>query len=191
MAERSTRAVVLAGSLREASYNKGLARLAAAYARDQGAEVELIDLREYTLPFFDEDLERTEGPPANAVRLKQLFACADWIVIASPEYNGSISGVLKNTIDWLSRPAPGEPRLHAFTGKVVTLLAASTGDLGGVRGLLHLRVLLGGLDTLVSPTQMTLPRAQEAFDAEGELRDARARGRLERALLRGLELARK
>ena len=171
--------LVLAGSLREQSYNKRLARLAADAAGAWGAGVDYIDLRDYPLPIFDEDLEAAEGAPATATALKAKFAAADGLVIAAPEYNGSITGVLKNTIDWLSRPAADEPSLVAFRGKVVGLLAASPGALGGLRGLVHVRAILGGLGTLVLPDQLAIPRAFEALDEEGRMRDPKTQERLE------------
>src|SRR5262245_35742367 len=106
--------LAFAGSTRTESYNKKLVRIAAAGARQAGAEVTLIDLRDLPLPLFDEDLESSEGLPPNARRLKDLFLAHHGLLISAPEYNSSISGVLKNAIDWVSRPVPGEAPLGCF-----------------------------------------------------------------------------
>ena len=165
------RILALAGSTRKDSYNKRLVRVAARAAEAAGAEVGAIDLRDFPLPLFDEDLERDEGPPETATRLKSLMVGHDGFLIASPEYNSSISAVLKNAIDWASRPAPGEPPLVAFRGKAATLLSASPGALGGLRGLVHLRSILGNIGVIVLPDQIAVPRAFEAFQEDGTLKD--------------------
>ena len=166
--------VALAGSTRTASFNKQLARIAAEAARSAGAEVTAIDLRDFALPLFDEDLESASGLPENARKLKTLFRESDGFLIASPEYNSSISGVLKNAIDWMSREeTEDEPSLIAFRGKVAGLMSASPGGLGGVRGLVHLRSILGNIGVLVLPDQVTLSAAHDAFDDRGALKDSR------------------
>jgi NAD(P)H-dependent FMN reductase len=163
--------LAFAGSTRGGSFNKMLARLAAEKARAAGGEVTYMDLRDYPLPLYDADLEAREGLPGNAVKLKELFLAHDGLLLASPEYNSSISGVLKNAIDWLSRPAKGEAPLAAFQGKVAALFAASPGALGGLRALVHVRAILGNIGVLVLPTQVAVPKAHEAFDESGALRD--------------------
>lgn len=170
------RILAFAGSTREDSFNKKLVRVAAAGAREAGAEVTEIDLRDYPLPLFDQDLEAGEGMPENARRLKELCVAHQGFLIASPEYNSSVSAVLKNTIDWLSRAeAKDEPPLSAFAGKVVVLMAASPGSLGGLRGLVHLRAILGNIRMLVLPEQQAVSAAHKAFDADGQLVDPRQR----------------
>ena len=119
------RILAFAGSLRRESFNKKLVPIAAKGARDAGAEVTLIGLEDFPLPLFDQDLEARQGMPENGMKLKQLFIDHDGLLIASPEYNSSITAVLKNAIDWVSRPAPGEPSLVAFRSKVATLMSAS------------------------------------------------------------------
>ena len=131
-----------AGSTRRESFNQKLVQSAAKGAREAGAEVTLIDLKDFPLPPFDQDLEAEQGMPDNGAKLKKLFIDHDGLLIASPEYNSSVTAVLKNTIDWVSRPAPGEPPLVAFKGKVATLMSASPGALGGLRGLVHVRSIL-------------------------------------------------
>src|SRR5215471_4093780 len=136
------RILAFAGSLRRESFNKKLVPIAVKGAREAGAEVTLIDLKDFPLPLFDQDLEAEQGMPQNGAKLKRLFIEHDGLLISSPEYNSSITGVLKNAIDWVSRPAPDEPSLVAFRGKVATLMSASPGALGGLRGLVHLRSIL-------------------------------------------------
>jgi len=163
--------LAFAGSTRQDSFNKKLVLIAAEGARAAGGEVSVIDLREMALPLFDEDLERNEGLPANARKLKDLFLAHDGLLIASPEYNSSYSAVLKNTIDWISRPVPDEAPLGCFVGKVAGIMAASPGALGGLRGLFQLRQLLSNIRVLVLPDQTTVAQAHEAFNGDGSLRD--------------------
>ena len=178
--------LAFAGSLRKESYNKKLVKIAAAAARAAGAEVTLLDLKELPLPVFDEDLE-AQGTPENARKLKALMIEQDGFLIAAPEYNSSITGALKNAIDWASRPSPGEApfALPAFRGKVATLMAASPGALGGLRGLVTVRSILGNIGVIVLPDQVAVVRAFEAFADDGSLKDAKLQASVE-ALGRGL-----
>src|SRR5580692_8631770 len=114
------RILAFAASTRRESFNKKLITVAAQGARKAGAEVTLIDLKDFPLPLYDQDLEAEQGMPENGKKLKKLFIDHDGLLIASPEYNSSLPAVLKNAIDWVSRPAPGEPSLAAFKGKVAT-----------------------------------------------------------------------
>lgn len=156
------------------SFNKKLIHIAAESAREAGAEVTLVDLRDYSMPLYDGDLEAKEGLPENARKLKALFREHDALLIASPEYNSSISGVLKNTIDWVSRAETDEePALVAYKGKAAALLSASPGALGGLRGLVTVRSILGNIGVLVLPDQAAVSKAYEAFDDNGALKDAR------------------
>jgi chromate reductase len=168
---RSVKILAFAGSTRRDSYNKKLVRVAAAGAREAGAEVTLLDLADLPLPLFDQDLEAAEGMPANARQLKALMAASDGFLISSPEYNSSITGVLKNAIDWASRREKDEPPKVAFTGKAVALMSASPGALGGLRGLVHVRAILANLGMLVLPQQKAVPRAAKAFADDGRLVD--------------------
>jgi NAD(P)H-dependent FMN reductase len=168
----SPKVLVFAGSTRTASYNKKLARLAADAARAAGAEVTLVDLREFAIPLYDGDLEDAQGLPEGAKRFKNLMRAHDGFIISSPEYNSSISGVLKNAIDWASREeSDDEPPLVAYRGKVALLLSASPGQLGGLRALVHVRAILGNIGTLVLPDQLSISTAHEAFDQDGQLKD--------------------
>ena len=171
--------LAFAGSTRTESFNKKLVRHAAAGARAAGAEVTLVDLRDFPMPLYDGDLEASEGLPENARKFKALMAAHQGLLIAAPEYNSSITGVLKNTIDWASRQSPGEKPLASFTGKVAALLSASPGALGGLRGLVHVRAMLGNIGVLVVPEQIAVPKAHEAFDAAGAFKDAKQQAAVE------------
>lgn len=163
--------LAFAGSTRDGSFNKKLVKVAIGAAEEAGAEVTYLDLRDLALPLFDEDLEAREGLPPGGRRLKDLLLAHQGLMISSPEYNSSISGVLKNAIDWASRPAPNEAPLGCFVDKTAALLSASPGAFGGLRGLVTLRSILGNIKVLVLPEQVTVPKANEAFDASGALKD--------------------
>lgn len=175
----SPKIVALAGSSRRESWNKKLIRVAADAARAAGGDVTLIDLADFPLPLMDEDLEASSGAPENATRLKEIFNASDGLLFSCPEYNSSITPLLKNTIDWLSRKADGETPLAAFKGKVCGLLAASTGQLGGLRGLVTVRSILGNIGVLVLPDQVAVPQADKAFDDDGRLTDPQRQAAVE------------
>lgn len=169
------RLVAFAGSLRRSSFNHRLVEVAAAGARDAGAEVEVFRLSDHPMPLFDEDLEADSGMPAAARAFKARLVGADGYLIATPEYNSAISGALKNAIDWASRTeSADEAPLLAYKGKVAGLLAASPGALGGLRGLPVTRSILSNLQVLVVPEQFALSRAHEAFAEDGSLLDDKA-----------------
>jgi chromate reductase, NAD(P)H dehydrogenase (quinone) len=180
------RILAFAGSARRESYNKRLLPIAARGARQAGAEVTVIDLADFPLPLMNQDLEAAEGLPVQAKQLKQLFLDHQGLLIAAPEYNSSLTPLLKNTLDWVSRSVPGEPPLAAYRDKVAALMSASPGALGGLRGLVHLRSMLGNIGVLVLPDQVAVPRAAEAFAADDSLIDAQQSQRLENL---GLALA--
>lgn len=160
------RILAFGGSLRANSFNQKLAALAADGAGVAGAEVTLVSLREFRMPLFDGDFEDEEGMPESARDFKKLVSNHDGLIIACPEYNGSITGVLKNAIDWTSRKeSDGELSLSAFRGKSAVILSASPGGFGGMRGLVHLRAILNNIGVNVLPTQVVVPRAHELFDA--------------------------
>ncbi len=164
--------LVFAGSLRKGSFNRKLVRIAAQGARDSGAQVSEIDLADIAMPLYDGDIEREQGLPSNAKRFKQLLIEHQGVLISSPEYNTSLSAVLKNAIDWASRPEPGEPAMVAFRGKIAGIMSASPGNYGGVRSLAALRAILAYLGMIVVPNQLTLSRANAAFNADDSLQDA-------------------
>ncbi len=177
---QAPRILAFSGSTREGSYNKRVVRIAAAGARAAGAEVTLVDLRDFPMPLYDADLQAREGFPPKAREFKSLMLANDGLLIASPEYNSSVSGVLKNAIDWASRQEPGEEFLAAYAGKVAAIMSASPGALGGLRGLVHLRAILGNIKVLVLPDQVAVTRANEAFAEDGSLEDAKQQAAVER-----------
>ena len=179
-----TRILAFAGSARRASWNMQLARVAARGAEAAGAEVTFLDLADYPMPLYDGDLEEREGIPEPAKRFKQqLKDHAGWI-LACPEYNSSITPLLKNAIDWASRAEEGEAPLACYRGKVVALLATSPGALGGLRGLVTVRSILSNIGVLVLPDQLAVPRAHEVFK-DGAIADDTWRERVE-GIARGL-----
>ena len=167
--------LAFAGSTRAASLNKLLVSEAAVLASAAGARVTQIDLADYPLPLYDGDLEEEQGLPDNARKLKIQMIEHHGFLIAAPEYNGGITAVLKNAIDWVSRPQPDEPPLIAFRGKSAALISASPGSTGGLRGLVVVRMILGNLGVLLVPEQKTIPRANEAFDDAGRLKEQQDR----------------
>jgi NAD(P)H-dependent FMN reductase len=173
------RILAFAGSARRDSFNKRLVRAAVRGAEAAGVACTCIDLRDYPMPLYDGDLEAESGPPEAAARLRQALLDHEGLLISSPEYNGSISPLLKNCIDWASRSPKATPDLSPYQGKVAALMAASPGPLGGLRGLRIARELLANIGVTVLPGQMTLRRAAEAFDSDGELADAGQRGQAE------------
>ena len=184
--------LAFAGSTRAGSFNRQLLAIAADAARAAGAEVTVVELRELALPLFDQDLEAVSGLPEGARKFKALLRASDGFLIASPEYNSSVTAVLKNAIDWASRAeSDDEPPLAAFRGKTAALFAASPGALGGLRGLVHLRSILGNIGVLVLADQVAIPTAHEAFHDTGKLKDERKAKQVV-ALAKGLvEIARK
>ena len=168
------RILAVGGSLRRDSYNQKLAAIAAQGAREAGAEVTLIALRDFPMPVYDGDLEEASGMPEQAKRLKDLFRKHDGLIISAPEYNSSITAALKNAIDWVSRTeSDDEPPLIAYTGKSAILCAASPGALGGLRGLVHVKAILGNIGVTVLPNQVAVGKAYEAFATDGSLVDAK------------------
>ena len=168
--------LVFAGSTRQLSYNRRLATQVAAIAREAGAEVTHIELADFDVPMYNADLE-AKGTPPDVVRLKELgYEHPAWIICA-PEYNASYPALLKNTLDWISSPIQGDPvwndDFRATRGKVVGMLSASPGALGGLRSQSHLAPLLLNLKFWVAPTNFALGRAGDAFDAQGKLVDER------------------
>ena len=168
----TVRLVAFSGSLRSDSFTRRLARRAAQGARDVGADVEELDLLEFPMPLFNEDDESATGIPAPALAFRQKLIEADGMLVASPEYNGSYSGALKNAIDWASRPRDGEPVLACFKGKVAAVMSGSPGGLGGIRMLPHLRALLCGIGVEVISKQLAVGNLDQKLAADGSLNDA-------------------
>ncbi len=164
--------LIFAGSTRQQSYNRKLAHATAELARASGSQVTHLELADLDIPMYNADLEAT-GTPPDVMRLKQiLYEHPAWI-ICSPEYNGSYPALLKNTIDWASSPVKSDPAwqdgFKSFTGKVVGVLSASPGALGGLRAQSHLVPLLLNTQCWVAPKVFALSRAADAFDAGGGL----------------------
>ncbi len=170
--------LIFAGSSREGSYNKKLATEAAGIARQLGAKVTTIDLRDFSMPFYDADLE-SKGMPRNATRLRDLMIASDAVVIASPEYNGSLPAVLKNALDWASRSEDSGASRSAFKGKKFAIMSASPGRLGGARALGHLRALIEEIGGEVIAKQVAVPAAYEAFNEQGLLATKALKERLQ------------
>ncbi len=173
---QSTKILFFAGSAREGSFNKRLARLGADIAHANGISATFADLGDYPMPLYDGDLEAREGPPENARKLKALMSLHHGVFIVSPEYNASVTPLLKNTLDWISRIKEADgSALQVFKTRVFALGGASPGAFGGVRGNPHLRQILElGLGAIVLPDQILVPRANEAFDDHGHLKDKAA-----------------
>jgi chromate reductase len=184
--------LVFAGSIRTGSFNARLAALAAKELTLAEAEVTLISLADYPMPLYDGNFEAASGPPENAFRLKRLMGLQQGVFIASPEYNASITPLLKNTLDWVSRVREGKERpLAAYKGRVFAVGAASNGTYGGMRSLMALRQVLElGCGALVIPEQVAVREAATAFDDEGNLKDERTAGLLKAMVQRLVELAR-
>jgi NAD(P)H-dependent FMN reductase len=164
---------VIVGSTREGSFNRAVGNLAIKALEAQGAIVTDVDLATFDLPLYSAALE-AGAFPADAQRLKQLFAAQDGLLFVSPEYNGSVSPLLKNAIDWASRPTGEESlvALSAYRGKAAAIMSASISPFGGLRGLMHLRQILATIQMLVIPEQVLVPNAHAAFDEDGALKEA-------------------
>jgi NAD(P)H-dependent FMN reductase len=167
------RLLFFAGSTREGSYNRKLAALAHHIAEANGIEAVLAELKDCPMPLYNGDLEAKEGPPENARAFKALLSEYQGVFIASPEYNSSVPALLKNTLDWVTRVrAKGETGLEVFRTRVFAISGASPGYYGAMRSLLHLRQILEiGIGATVIPQQIAVPRAMDAFDADGSLKD--------------------
>jgi len=163
--------LAFAGSTRTDSYNKKLVKIASTEATEAGADVTVIDLQDFPMPLYDGDLEQKDGLPFNARKLKDLMLAHQGFLISSPEYNSSISAVFKNTIDWTSRQSEGEIPLACFKNKIAGIMSASPGGLGGLRGLVHVKSILGNIGVIVLPDQIAIAKAHEAFNEDGTLKD--------------------
>jgi chromate reductase, NAD(P)H dehydrogenase (quinone) len=182
MSTQADSILIFAGSSRVQSFNRKLAKEAARLVREAGARPTYIQLQDLNIPLYNADLE-ARGTPRDVIRLKEfMHSHAGWI-IASPEYNGSYTALLKNTLDWASSPAKAgaecstdeaenwKSGLKPFAGKVVGLMSASPGALGGLRSLDHLAPLLRNLQCWITPQQFALNKAADAFDAQGQIKE--------------------
>lgn len=170
------RILVFAGSSRTGAFSGKTADVAQKELALQGAAVTRISLADYPLPIMDQDLEKEKGIPDNAYKLARLFDAHDAILIATPEYNGSIPPLVKNVLDWISRIKNDADRpLRPLPGKVMAICSSSPGHFAGIRAALHLRQILAHLQAEVIATQCSIPNAEEAFDEDGEFREERNR----------------
>ncbi len=184
-----SKVLAFSGSTRQESVNKKLVEEAAGMAREMGAKVTVIDLKDYAMPFYDGDIEANQGMPEGAKALRKLMLESDLVLIASPEYNHSVSGVLKNALDWLSRNEEGKPSKDAFKGKRFALMSASPGKGGGARHLAHLKEIIEDVGGTVLSTQVSIPNAFSAFDAHGHLVNAQEKAALQKEIREGLGIA--
>lgn len=168
--------LVFAGSTRTGAYSGKVADVAQKELALQGAEVTRISLADYPLPIMDQDLEAEKGIPENAYKLGRLIAAHDAVLICTPEYNGSIPPLVKNTIDWVSRIHRDNGRpVSIYPGKVAAICSSSDGHFAGIRSAAHLRAVLSHIQMEVIAPQVSVPNADEAFDADGEFREERLR----------------
>lgn len=175
----SPQLVAFSGSTRKGSFNSAILRYAANAANGAGAEVDLVDLRDFELPLFNQDLEAESGLPEAARELKAKFLRADGFILASPEYNSAFSALMKNTIDWCSRAeSDDEAPLAAYAGKSALLLSASPGALGGLRGLYSLRSLLQNIRVTVYPDMLAIGAAHQVIGSDGSLTDSKWDGKI-------------
>ena len=177
-----SRLLALCGSARKDSLNRRALAVAIKGAKHAGAEVTFVEPRDFVMPLYDGDLEASEGLPEAAARLQKLFAEHDGVIIATPEYNGFFTPLLKNTLDWVSRPLPGgtgQPGTIHLRGKPAGLVTASPGALGGIRAMQHTRLYLSNLGLIVVPDQAAVPAANKVLGADGSIADDRTRDMLE------------
>lgn len=164
--------LAFSGSSRRESFNQKLVKIAASGASKEGASITIINLADFPMPIFNQDLEQEQGIPESASQFKKLMIEHDGFLIASPEYNSAFSPLLKNTLDWVSRAeSDDEPPLAAYHGKIASIMATSPGPLGGLRGLVFLRMLLSNMGVIVLPDQKAIPQAFKAFNDAGLLID--------------------
>jgi NAD(P)H-dependent FMN reductase len=189
----SVRLLFFAGSTRQASYNRKLAHCAHGAALAKGLSADLIELSDYPMPIYNGDAEAKDGPPENARKLMELMRGYQGIFIASPEYNASVTPLLKNTLDWVSRVRdPADKGFDVYRSRVFALGAASPGQFGGMRSLLSIRqVLAVGLGAMVLPDQIAVPNAASAFDENGVLTNERSRTQLDTVIVRLADIARR
>ncbi|HSO47587.1 MAG TPA: NAD(P)H-dependent oxidoreductase [Rhizobiaceae bacterium] len=177
---KAPKILVFPGSNRAGSWNAKLAGTLTKTLAMLDCTPTLITLRDYPMPIFDQDLESRDGPPQAALKLARLFHEHDGVIVVSPEYNTSVTPLVKNTVDWISRvSADADGPLTPYRKKVFGLSSASPGKFGGIRGLFHLRATLGNCGAFVIPEQVSVTLAEKAFDDNGELADAANRRQLE------------
>ena len=171
--------LAFAGSTRKESFNKRLAKIALLAADKAGAETTFIDLHDYDMPLYSEDLLAEHGMPEGVIAFKEILKNHNGFLITSPEYNGSLTGTLKNAIDWATIKADGEERMACWNGKIAGLLSASPGGLGGIRGLHHLRTILAGIGTFVLPNHLAVGNSTTNLQNDEQITDEKLQLQLE------------
>ncbi len=161
--------LAFAGSTRKESFNKRLAKIALLAADSAGADTTFIDLRDYNMPLYCDDLLHEHGMPDGVIAFKEMLKSHNGFIIASPEYNGSLTGTLKNAIDWATIKADGEERMACWNGKIAGLISASPGGLGGIRGLANLRTILAGIGTFVLPSHLAVGNSTENLQSDKQI----------------------
>ena len=169
--------LAFAGSVRKESWNRKVLDVAVLGARDAGAEVTLVSLADYPMPIYDADWHEANGVPQNMLKLREQMMQANGLLIASPEYNASITPLLKNTIDWLSQSVDGASGSAPYLNKTGALLGASGGAFGTIRALPHVSTILSNLGVLMLPV-LAIPGVHKLFDEAGNMTDERARGQI-------------
>lgn len=170
--KRRPKILAFSGSSRKGSHNTRLLVTASGAVKAAGADVTSVDLRALALPIYDADMESDHGMPQSVQLLRKQMLAHDGFLIASPEHNGSVTALLKNALDWCSRPHGGVDGLAAYRGKTVALVAASVSPFGGVRGLIALRSIMAKMGAIVLPEDIALPFAQDAYDDSNALKNA-------------------
>ncbi|NMG01687.1 NADPH-dependent FMN reductase [Azoarcus taiwanensis] len=171
---KAPRIVVLAGSSRRDALSRRLAAACVAPLQAAGAEVDLLELSDYPAPLYNGDLEAESGLPEAIMQLQQILYACDGLLVVNPEYNGSITPLLKNTLDWCSRPNPADRERSGgavYAGRAAAVVGSSPGGLGGMRALFHVRDILGYLGMQVIPQQLAVGNAGSAIGDDGMLRD--------------------
>ncbi|MFO7764696.1 MAG: NAD(P)H-dependent oxidoreductase [Wenzhouxiangellaceae bacterium] len=177
---KKPRILAFAGSTRRESFNRKLLALAVDLAQQSGLEMQHVELADYPMPIIDEDLEAEQGQPANATAIRKMMLEADGLLLACPEYNSSITPLMKNVIDWVSRKETGGGGLEPYDNKKALLMGASPGGTGAKRALETVRSILGNIRVEVFEDEFSLPYAADGLDDQGELTDPEQRDRLER-----------
>lgn len=172
------------GSSRKESFNQRLLDVVVKAARHAGADITSITLNDYPMPIYNGDDEAESGLPDGARRLKELMHQHDGYIIGCPEYNGFMTPLLMNTLDWCSRSEEASPDLSAYGDRPILITSASPGQFGGARSAAHLRTMLSGIGAIVLPWTISVPRAADTFDDAGALKDEKLASRIERTAAR-------
>ena len=191
---KKPRIVVMAGSRRREALSRRVAAACVRALDAAGAEVEPVELDDYPAPLYDGDLEAASGLPEAIVRLQRVLYASDGVLVVNPEYNGSLTPLLKNTLDWCSRPNPADPERSGgkvYAGRAAAVVGSSPGALGGMRVLFHIRDVLGYLGMQVIPQQLAVGKVGEAVGDDDRLRDAAQQDMLDKLAAALVDTARR